>query len=64
MGDSLERARYHRRRCRAGSVMVLMMMLVTFMMMVSRPALTTARLMRELIIYEDDVRYIFKTAKR
>ena len=44
--------------------MVLMMMLVTFMMMVSRPALTTARLMRELIIYEDDVRYIFKTAKR
>jgi hypothetical protein len=64
MGDGLERARHHRRRCRAGSVMVLMMMLVTFMMMVSSPALSTARLMRELIIYENDVRYIFKTAKR
>lgn len=58
MGNGLERARRHGRRCGAGSVMMVMMPMV-FMMMVRNLALTTARLMlmRELIIYENDVKY-------
>lgn len=58
VGDGPERARYHGWRCRARSVM--MMMLVAFMMVVSSLALTAVRLMglmRELVICENDVKY-------
>ena len=58
MGDGPERASRHSRRCRARSVMVVVTMLVAFMMMmVSRLALTAAKHVRELIIYENNIRY-------